>query len=811
MLVSYNWLKKYVDLDISAEQLAERLTFAGLELDEIIYQGGGFTNVAVAQVLTCDPVTGSDHLHLLSVDIGGTEPLTVICGAPNVAAGQIVACAKVGAELPGGFQITARKTFGVLSQGMICSQKELGLSEDHSGIWVLDDYFAGQAAPLGQELAEALALKDTVLLIELTPNRSDCLGMLNIAREAAALTGKTVRLPDLCYAELGGPAADAIGISVEDPRLCPRYVGRVVRQVKIGPSPLWMQRCLLAAGMRPINNVVDISNFVMLEMNQPLHTFDYDKLRGRRIIVRAARTGEQMQTLDGKVREFSGEEILICDGDGPVCVAGVMGGMDTEVTEQTVNILIESACFDPPHIRRTARKLGIPSEASQRFEKGVDVAACDVACRRAAQLLVQYCGGVADQGCVDARAPYAAGGFPEKKITLRPQRVNHILGTDFSPEEIAAVMTALNFPYEDCRGQLLVNIPSYRLDIEAEVDLIEEVARIKGYDRIPATIPMNAGSGGRNGRQQLLLWLKNLCAGLGLSETVNYSFISPKESDRLGLAAEHPWRQGLMISNPLSEEQSVMRQSLLPGLLHTTARNQSRRNMELRLFELGSIFIPAAERSNEQQPTEVLTLGLLLAGRPTPHWQEQPQDYDFFALKGLVEALAESLGLPQLTFSRAAADYLHPGKSAEICLNGERLGFLGELHPETTAAYELIDRVQVAELAVEPLLQAALAQGNHRHELPRYPASTRDIAVIGPAPVAAAAIEAAICASGGPYLETVRLFDLYDRPPIQPGYRSLAYALSFRAPERTLTDQEVDQAFAAIVAALAEQYGYQLR
>ncbi len=811
MLVSYNWLKKYVELPISAEELARRLTFAGLELDEIIQRGRYFSNVVVAKVLTAEPVKGSDHLQLLSVDIGQGEPLSVICGAPNAAAGQIVACAKVGAELPGGFKITARKTFGHLSQGMICSQRELGLSEDHSGIWVLDDYFPAGQAPLGQDLAEALGLADTVLLIELTPNRSDCLGMTNLAREAAALTGAKVKLPELSYPELGGPVQDAIDIAILDDSLCSRYVGRIVRDVKIGPSPLWMQHCLLAAGMRPINNVVDISNFVMLEMNQPLHTFDYDKLRGQQIRVRAAGVGEKMRTLDGKDRVFSGEEILICDGAGPVCIAGVMGGLDTEVTKETRNILIEAACFDPPHIRRTARRLGIPSESSQRFEKGVDPAGCDLAARRAAQLLVAYCGGQADQGCVDARASRYGAGFGEKKIILRPARVNEILGTAFSPAEIRQVLEALAFPYEDFRGDLLVSAPSYRQDIVYEVDLIEEVARIKGYDQIPATIPASANRGGRSQRQKLLLDLKSYCAGLGLNETVNYSFISPKEGDRLGLAPDHPWRRNLTISNPLSEEQSVMRQTLLPGLLHTAARNQSRRNLDLRLFETGRVFIPAPEQANSQQPAEILTLSLLLAGAPSQQWLAKGSEYDFFTMKGLLEALGKLLGLPAFSFSRSREDYLHPGRSGEIRLNNLTIGVLGELHPEAARAYDLTGRVIVAELAVEPLLLAALEQGNKPHGLPRYPASTRDIAVIGPADIDAAAILAAISEAGGADLESARLFDLYDRPPIQPGFRSLAFALSFRAEDRTLTDQEVDRAFADIQAVLADKYGYKLR
>lgn len=808
MRVSYNWLQRYLDLDLPAEELAKRYTLAGLEYDEVVTVGDEFSGVVVAKVLSCDKVEKSDHLHICQVDIGAEQPLSIICGAPNVREGLLVACAKVGAVLPGGFEISARKTFGHLSQGMLCSQKELGLSDDHSGIWELNEYFSSGDAPLGMDVVEALDMRDEVLIIELTPNRSDCLGMINLAREAAAYTGGPVRYPDLAYPEAGGRIEDKISIEVADEQLCPRYLARLVQGVKIGPSPLWMQNYLRAAGMRPINNVVDISNFVMLEMNQPLHTFDYQSLRGQKILVRAAQPGEQMQTLDGKDRVFGGGEILICDGEGPVCVAGVMGGMNSEVTEQTTDILIEAAAFNPVLIRRTSRRLGIPSEASMRFEKGVDIASCDEAAKRAAQLMVKYCGGTAAQGKIDicSQLPQPA------RITLRAERVNHLLGTDFSLEEIRGVITALGFGLEEQGGDaLLVTVPTYRQDISLEVDLIEEVARIKGFGLIPKTLPLNETIGGRTPRQQLLRALGNTCAACGLNETVNYSFINPRESELLQLPEDHPWRYQLAISNPLSEDQSVMRRSLLPGLLHTAERNMARRNLDLRLFETGMVFIPAAATPEQVQPQEILSLGMLLAGAPDDNWQAKAEPYDYFTMKGIIEEIAASLGLGALQFSRVQEPYLHPGRAAEISLNGERLGVIGELHPQVAENYQLSGRVIVAELALEPLFQAALAEGNKDHGLPRYPASTRDIAVIGSCEVPEAEIAAAIRRAGGAYLRSVRLFDLYDQAPIPEGQRSLAYALEFRDEERTLTDKEVDSAFAAIVQELAEHYNYQLR
>ncbi len=808
MRVSYNWLKDYLPINITAEELAEKMTFAGLEIDEVEPRCQELSGVVVGKVNRCEKMEGSDHLHICAVYDGEREE-TVVCGAPNVAAGQTVAFAKVGATLPGGFTIGCKKAFGVESRGMLCSQKELGVGEDHSGIWLLPDYLQA-----GADLVETLRLKDQVLVVELTPNRSDCLGVLNCAREAAALTGLKAAEPDLSYPEEGPDIQGMIDIQVDDPAICPRYLARLVTGVRIGPSPLWMQQYLLAAGMRPINNVVDIANFVMLEYNQPLHTFDYQSLRGKKIYVREAALGEELTTLDGKNRVFNGDEILICDGEGPVCLAGVMGGFNSEVTENTQDILIESACFEPVHIRRTARRLGIPSESSQRFEKGIDAASCDLAARRAAQLLVRYCGGTAAKGAVDI----CRESFAPKRILLRRAKVNALLGMDYSMEEIVQVMKNLAFglePAEETEA-VWVTAPTYRRDIVLEEDLIEEVARLKGYDHIPATIPLNQTCGYRNREQSLELRVKELCAGLGLQETVNYSFISPKEAARLRLPAGHPWCGGLRIQNPLNEEQSVMRQSLLPGLLHAVSRNNSRRNLDVRLFEMGMSFVPAgglqAGQLEEEplQPEEKLLLGFALSGAPAVNWQKQGRAYDFFFLKGIVESLFRALGISGLRYQRLHAPYLHPGRAAEIFLDDTLLGYIGEIHPLTAAAYELENRTVVGELYMAPLFAAA-NNIPQKHDLPRYPEVKRDIALLGDANVAAADIEAAIRRAGGAYLRKVELFDLYDGAPIPAGQRSLAYSLSFVNEERTLTDKEVDQSFAAIVKTLQENLHIQLR
>lgn len=807
MKVPYNWLKQYVELNIDAAELARRFTFAGLEVEEVSELAAEIEGVVIARVLEAAPHPLSDHISVCRVD-GGDREYTILCGAPNVAVGQTVPLAKIGARLPGGIEIAAKPALGMTSEGMICSKAELGIDKhDQAGIWVLP-----QGLEIGADLVAALELRDTVLDIALTPNRSDCLGLLNCAYEAAALFGGSVKEPALDYTEDGPPIEDLLQITVEDSALCPRYVGRLVQGLKIGPSPLWMQNFLLAAGMRPINNVVDISNFVMLEMNQPLHTFDYQQLAGRRINVRAAQAGETMQTLDAKEREFIGGEILICDGEKAVCIGGIMGGMNSEVTEATTDVLIEAACFNFTKIRQTARRLGIPSEASQRFEKGIDIANCDRAARRAAQLMVKYCGATAAKGLLDIGGQAA---YAPRQITLRQARVNDLLGTAYSMEEIIGVMRCLSFVVKQGeQGVLLVSIPSYRQDITLEEDLVEEVARLIGYDVIPATLPASAAEGSLNEKQRQRARLRELNVALGLSETVNYSFISPKEADKLLLPKEHYLRRPLVVANPLTEEQSVMRLSLLPGLLNCARRNISRRNLDLALFELGSVYVPAEISAATAQPQEIPSWGLLLAGSAPASWQGAGRAYDYFYAKGIIENVAAAFNISGLSFmpddeGKFDPCYLHPGRRATIFVDGQRLGIIGELHPLVADNYELPPGLAIAEMNLQrffSLVQPPSVQG-----LPKYPAVERDLALVGADTIAAADIAAAISNAGGPLLTQVKLFDLYDAPPIPAGQRSLAYALSFRDEERTLTDAEVDAAVKNIINSLETAYGLKLR
>lgn len=801
MKVSYNWLKEYIPACLSPEELGEKMTRAGIELDSIEYRGEGLNGVVTARIVECLPHPQSEKLHICSVDTG-SGLLQVVCGAPNAAAGLTVALAKPGAVLPDGKKIGIAKLAGVESQGMLCSGAELGIDEkDNAGIMVLPEDM-----PLGEDIVGALSLKDAVLDFELTPNRADCMGMLNVAREVGAITGEQAALPQIAYPELGGDINSLFSLRVEAPELCPRYTARLVRGVHIAPSPLWMQNYLLAAGMRPINNVVDIANFVMLELNHPLHTFDYQTLAGRQIIVRRAAEGESMQTLDGKQRELDADTLMICDAEKPICIAGIMGGMDTEVTAETTDILIEAACFNQKSIRRSARKYNIPSEASSRFEKGTDIDTTDLAARRAVQLLVELCGGVAARGCVDFY-PHLVS---EKRILLGIDKVNALLGTDYSMEEIAEVMSRLGFPCERQGDKLLVYVPNYRLDITIPEDLIEEVARLKGYDNIPTTLPGGTMTqGGRSPKQQFIKQITDSCAAFGLREALNYSFISKKEWSKLLLPEQHPLREVMSIINPINEEQCIMRTTLLPGLLNSIARNGYKRNVNPALFEQGVVFLP---QEGGELPLEQERLAFVLNGESRSGWNLPAAKYDFYYAKGLLEHIFApfKLKFDYAVPARTVYPYLHPGKSAVISLNNEVIGIIGELHPTVQANYDIEGSLLVVELSLAPCLAAAKLVPVCE-SISRFPAVTRDICVLGDASVPAAEAQKLIEEVGSGILKSVRLFDVYQGAPLLHGQRSLAFALEFQSAERTLTDTEIDEVFAQIVESLKDKLALCLR
>lgn len=822
MLVAYDWLKRYVDINVSAEVLAEKLTLAGITVDLVHYPGAELANILAGRIMDIKRHPDADKLVVCQLYMGEAYKdylnedgwLQIVTGADNVRVGQTVPVAIHGSAVIGK-KIKKSKLRGVESYGMLCSKEELGVQPavgEPDGIWILSDDASLDIKP-GEDCIEALLLNDPVLELDLTPNRTDCLSVVNLAREVAAVLGTRLHLPEISYQESGRRIEDLATIRVEDPDLCPRYLGRMVEDLQIGASPYWLQHCLGSAGVRSISNVVDVSNFVMLELGCPMHTFDYDTLKGQGIIVRRAAAGEHIVTLDEQDRELCPENLLICDAENRgVCIAGVMGGLNTEITPDTRRVFLEVAAFDHVSIRHTSRGLGLHSEAALRYEKGVNINLLDQVSRRTMQLLSELCGGKPAAGCIDCFDEAAKAGCKAPAVLLRPERVNAVLGTDFSREEIISAIEKLNFQYTEQTEGWLVEPPAYRQDISLEVDLIEEVARLLGFDRIPTTLPFGAMTEGkRTPEQSFRERVKAAMISLGANEVLNYGFISPKEWERLRLAADSGLRDTVHILNPLNEEQSIMRTTLLPGLLKTAARNSSRRNKDLLLFEQGAAFLPR-EDSEDRLPCEEMRLGVLGLGNRPGSWQGEGRAYDYFEMKGILEALLANFRVRGAEFKPADLPYLHPGRSAEIWLGESRLGYLGELHPTVQEAYELGQRPVVMELNLdlmfaESAMFGSLSGGIVYERLPKFPAAVRDMAVVLDKQVSAAELEAAIASAGGRYLTNIALFDVYESLALGPNRRSLAYNLTFQRAESTLTVEEVNAAFENILEAVRKLGG----
>lgn len=812
MNVSYRWLNEYIDLDgVSPQELAERLTRGGIEVASVKPRNEGVSGVVVGLVKTCEKHPNADRLRVCTVDAGQENELQIVCGAPNVAAGQKVPVALVGARLPGDVRIQRAKLRGVESQGMICSARELGLNEKllpkalQEGILVLPD-----DAEIGADAAELLGLNDTVLELELTPNRADCLSMLGVAYEAAALTGRPVRLPDTAVETAPEKIGDRLSVSIAARDLCAHYAARLIRGVRIGPSPQWLQNRLMASGIRPINNVVDVTNYVMLEFGQPLHAFDAAKVSGGRIEVRRARAGETLTTLDGQERKLDGDMLVIADAEKPIALAGVMGGANSEVTDETVDIILESARFDPGSIRRTSRRLGLRSEASLRFEKGVDPGRVRAALDRAAGLIARLAGGRVAEGVaeevVDMPGP--------RLVELTLDRINGLLGTSLDVLEVTTILSRLQFEFETASDRSWrVRVPTRRGDIALDVDLVEEVARLHGYDRIPATpIEGPTTAGGLTRPQAIRREIRRFLTHAGLHETISYAITSAERAALFpDLAAG---ARPIRLAMPMSEERSTLRTVLLPSLLEAAAYNRSRKNQDLALFEIGNVY-HTGETELTRLPEEKARLALLLSGRRRQaDWNQAAEPYDFYDAKGLLEALFERLGLSaSVAFRAAAPAHFHPGRTAAIELRTGQgasvIGYVGQLHPDLQREWELADTF-VAEIELAPLYEHADPRISFR-PLPRFPAVERDLAVVVDRNVPGAELTAVVSAAAGDLLESVRLFDVYTGDRIGPGKKSVALALVYRHPDRTLTDEEVAEAQARVLAALEQTFGAQLR
>ncbi|MFQ5894511.1 MAG: phenylalanine--tRNA ligase subunit beta [Nitrospinota bacterium] len=801
MRISLRWLRECVDFALTPGGLAEALSMVGLDVEAVERLGEGLEGVVVGEVESILPHPRAERLSLCRVR-DGRGVRQVVCGAPNLAVGERVALALPEAVLPGGPRVAEARIRGEVSEGMLCSESELGLGEDASGILLLP-----RDVPLGAPLAEALSLEDTVLDIAVTPNRPDCLAVLGVAREVAAIVGGELRSPSFSLREEGPEVESLTRVEIWDPDRCPRYAARVVRGVRVGPSPFWLQQRLRAAGMRPISNVVDITNYVMLELGQPLHAFDHARLEEGRIVVRCWRPEDgPFETLDGQRRSLTPEDLMICDARRAVAIGGVMGGANSEVTDSTRDLLLESAYFSPTTIRRTVRRLGLSSEASYRFERGADRGITVRALDRAAALLAELAGGEVARGVVDCRPKPLS----PSRLSLRVGRAEALVGMRLGAETIRAHLQGLGVRViSEGDGRLEVEVPTYRPDLEREVDLIEEVARRHGYGAVPSTLPPSrVPPPSRDPGAELRRKARETLVGAGFCETIGMSFMGPRALDRLGLPEGHPLRRALPLRNPLSAEMSLMRTSLLPGLLDALVLNQNRGVSDAMLFELGRTFHPEPGR---QLPREVTRLAAVGTERAAPGpWPESRQPRDFFFLKGMVETLAESLSLPAPRWQRGQEPYLDPARAAEFLWEGEWVGVAGALSEEATRAWDFRDRVHLFELDLERI--AAFAKGDRRHRaLARHPASYRDLSVLVGRGVASGTVEEVIREAGGELVRGVRLFDLYEGERIPSDRRSLAFSLTFRAEDRTLTDAEVEGIFRSIVESLEARLGATLR
>ena len=783
MLVSLKWLRKFVDCDAPPEEIAHRLTMAGLEVEAIEPYDFGLERVVVGRIDHVDRHPNAKHLQVCDVEIPGHR-YHVVCGAPNVAAGQIVPLAQVGACLADGTEIRAAEIQGVFSQAMICSELELGLGQDASGIMTLDSHLE-----LGAPLAKALALDDVVLDIAVTPNRGDCLSVVGVAREVAALFGVPLSPPVANLNESGPPVESLASVTIEDSDLCPRYAARVVQNVSIGPSPLWFRQMLEAQGVRAINNVVDITNYVMMELGQPLHAFDHNRLDGHSIVVRRARPKETFITLDGQNHQLHEDMLLICDAKEAVALAGIMGGLNSEITDQTTAVLIESAHFEPTSTRRTAKTLGLSTESSYRFERGVDPEGVIVALERAAQLMVELGGGELANGSLDV---YPSP-IERESVNLRVSKTNRFLGVDYSSDEIRQYLESIQLKVSTRNEDLLeVEPPSYRPDLIREVDLIEEVARLAGYERIPSASPLARSASPKPAGDQLIRQhAKQTLASFGFCEIVSYSFINPQAIDLLRLEEVDRRRRFLPLRNPLSEDQAVMRTTLVPGVLETAAKNQRQNNFNLRLFELSKVFF---SKGHDDLPEERLNLCGLLAGLRRPAaWYEPEVTVDFFDIKGAVEALLLGLGaMGNRLDTKHPATYLRADAAAQIVIDSTRVGDLGEVHPDVAEAYDLNGPLYLFDIDFD-LLIVKTQLAKRFQPLPRFPAVNRDLAVIVSDKVPAQSLLDFLSENRPEFTESIFLFDHYLGDQVGEGKKSLAFRITYRAADRSLTDKEVNE------------------
>ncbi len=796
MQVSTKWLKDFIDIDCTADELAEKFTMAGIAVENIVHAGAGLEKVVTGKVAEIVKHADSDHMFVCQMDVGAGELIQIVTGAQNVKAGDIVPVAMVGANLPCGKKIVKSKLRGVVSNGMLCSADELKIEGDSSGIYILPaDTLVGVPA------AEVLGLDDDILEFELTANRGDCFSVFGLIREAAVLLKKPAHFPEIKVNEDAGKnAADMIKIKIDAPDLCSRFSARVLTDVKLGPSPEWLQKRLEGAGIRAINNVVDVTNFVMVELGQPMHAYDYDEIVGKVLNARRSVAGEQLHTLDDSNRLAKGDELVIADAEKAAGLAGVMGGFETEITEKTKTVVLEAAAFNAASIRRTSRAVGLHSEASGRFERGVNEKATVIALDRAAQLLQEMGACKVCKGIVDIYP----NPKPAVKVQFTTKQINDRLGTNYSDKEIVDVLTALGFKIS---GNV-ATVPDWRNDVTLMEDLSEEIARIYGYDKIPATLPKGSQQGRQSKTQNFTDKIKNILAALGMNEEISFAFTSVETFDKLQIPADSELRRAVPIMNPY--ENPLLRTNLIGSILENAARNLSRKNEDVRLFEIAPVFFPKSLPITEQ-PREVLKLAGLIMGRREPKgWSQNSAEVDFYDAKGIVEELFAQLSILNYTVEAGAHYALHPGKTAIFKKGREILATVGEVHPAVAEAFGIGKKIYIFEADIATLIKCT-AKKFVFESLPKYPAITRDLAILVNREVVAGEVEKVIAKAAGEFFKGVTLFDVYTGDRISADKKSLAFTIKFQSGERTLKDEEADAAFKDILLSVEKTFAAELR
>lgn len=810
MQVSIKWLKDYIDFTETPEQLADKLTMAGIPVENVVDPGEGLEKVVTGRIEKLEPHQNSDHLQICTMNVGLAENIIIVTGAQNVAEGQVVPVAMVGAHLPNGMKISKGKLRGVASNGMLCSAQELKLDleklpeEQKTGIFILPS-----DTPVGIPAKDVLGLNDVVLEFELTANRADCFSVFGLVREIAAITGNKPHFPEIKVNEDDNTKLnDIFSVEIADPDLCSRFSTRMLKNVKIGPSPEWMQQRLEGAGIRSINNVVDVTNFVMIELGHPMHAYDYDKITGKKLIARRAIEGEELHTLDDTSRKAKGEMLVIADSEKAAGLAGIMGGFETEITDTTTTVVLESADFYGPCIRRTARACGLSSEASGRFERGVDSETTIKALDRAAQLLQEMGACTVCEGIVDV--------YPNPKqanyVTFTPEQINNHLGTNIAKDVMLNIITSVGFDVtKDENDEITVKVPSWRNDVTCMADISEEIARLHGFDKIKFTLPNGVSmQGTQSAKQTFIDKVKASLSSQGLYETISFALTNEETFNKLNIPQDSPLRKAVPIMNPLSDEYPLVRTTLLSSIFDNLARNLARKNDDVALFEVGSVFFPKALPVTELPDEVVKIAGAITGRRNAQGWNQTNDMVDFYDAKGIIEELLANLRVTRYTVETGTHYAMHPGKTALFKKGRDVIATVGEVHPAVLSAYGITKPVYIFELDAT-IVMKYMAKDLKYKALPKYPATSRDLAMLVDVDVNAADIEKAMTKAAGQNLTQITLFDVYTGKQVEEGKKSLAFSLTFQSNDKTLTDAEIDPAIEKIVAKLQKDFNANLR